>query len=209
MPLSGAQGFASVRGVGCGNWFLPLRLVMSVAVFQSCTRLALGRWLCCFALIAAGLLLAGGCRGKEQGSGSVPSAQAERLPADAWFSLNVGDKPVRVQLALSPQEQARGLMGREALGADDGMLFVFDAGKQQSFWMHNTPLPLDIGYFDNDGILREIYPLYPFDRTAVRSRRSDIRYVLEMPQGWFARSGIRAGAQLDLQALAAAVGRRR
>lgn len=181
---------------------------MLVMISPSGVSSAAGRWLryFAFAALAAGLSFAAGCRGQQE---PVQAAAVAPLPADAWFTLTLADKPIRVQLALSPQEQARGLMGRQALGADDGMLFVFAEGKRQSFWMHNTPLPLDIGYFDNDGILREVYPLYPFDRTAVPSRRSDIRYVLEMNQGWFARSGIRPGAQLDLAGLNAVVSQRR
>lgn len=147
--------------------------------------------------------------GRASGSSGADHSTAKLLPADSWFAIKVGDKMVQMQLALTGAEQAQGLMGRKSLDTDHGMLFVFSRGKRQSFWMANTPLPLDIGYFDNDGILREIYPLYPFDRTSVVSQRSDIRYALEMSQGWFAQNGIRPGAQLDLQALDAAVRQRR
>ena len=68
------------------------------------------------------------------------------------------------------------------------MIFVFPRPQQMSFWMRNTELPLDIGYLDPDGTLREVYPMYPHDEKSVPSvaRR---QIALEMNQGWFARAG--------------------
>lgn len=151
----------------------------------------------------------GSAEAAAQGRGSGTAAAQALLPADSWFAIDVGGHTLQLQLAVTQAEQAQGLMGRKSLAKDHGMLFVFDRGKKQSFWMANTPLPLDIGYFDNDGILREVYPLYPFDRTSVISQRSDIRYALEMTQGWFAQNGVRPGAKIDLQALDAALKQRR
>jgi uncharacterized membrane protein (UPF0127 family) len=73
------------------------------------------------------------------------------------------------------------------------------------FWMKNTPTALDIGFFTPDGVLREIYPLHPFDERSVRSRRDDLMFALEVLQGGFAEMGIKPGAQLDLDALRAAM----
>lgn len=142
--------------------------------------------------------------GCEPQANQEPQAKST-LPADTWFTLQIGGQPIRVQLALTEAERERGLMQRKELGPDDGMLFLFESPRQQSFWMFNTPLPLDIGYFTTDGALREIYPMYPHDRSPVESRRNDIRYCLEMNQGWFARNAIRPGAQLDRVALRNAV----
>lgn len=126
-------------------------------------------------------------------------------PATEYFQIRVGGKVVRMQLAVHPVEQQRGLMERRDLGPDDGMLFVYAAPQQMSFWMRNTPTPLDIGYFDGDGILREVYPLQPFDERAVSSRSRAIKFPLEMKQGWFSANGVRPGAKLDLKAVAAAL----
>lgn len=153
----------------------------------------------------------GGCdrQGGQEQATAEASARSTPLPASTWFPLGLGEKTIQVQLAIAPAEQAQGLMGRKSLDTDHGMLFVFDRGRRQSFWMANTPLPLDIGYFDNEGILREVYPLYPFDRTAVPSQRSDIRYALEMSEGWFSRNNVRPGARINLQMLDAALKQRR
>jgi uncharacterized membrane protein (UPF0127 family) len=74
-----------------------------------------------------------------------------------------------------------------------------------SFWMRNTPTPLDIGFFDRSGKLVEIYPLHPFDETGVQSRSTELLIALETNQGWFRENGIKPGAQLDMKALAAAL----
>ncbi|MEM9226948.1 MAG: DUF192 domain-containing protein, partial [Verrucomicrobiota bacterium] len=93
----------------------------------------------------------------------------------------------------------------DELAEDAGMIFIFPRTRQMSFWMRNTRIPLDIGYFTPDGVLREIHPLEPFDETSVRSQRQDLQLALEVNQGWYARHGIRPGAQLDMQALKAAM----
>lgn len=126
-------------------------------------------------------------------------------PATAWFPLTIGDKAIKVQLAMTDTERQRGLMHRTDLAEDEGMLFLFQEPTQQSFWMKNTPTPLSIGYISPDGVLREIYKMYPNDFTAVESRRSDIQFCLEMNQGWFAKNKVRPGSQLDLPALREAI----
>jgi len=56
-----------------------------------------------------------------------------------------------VEIADDPIERAEGLMGREDIMPGQGMLFVFDAEYPRSFWMKNTPLSLDILFFDAEG----------------------------------------------------------
>jgi uncharacterized membrane protein (UPF0127 family) len=86
-------------------------------------------------------------------------------------------------------------MGRQSLKDGEGMLFVFDRDHILSFWMKNTLIPLSIAYIAYDGRILEIHDLEPQNLLAVRSNRS-ARYALEVPQGWFARMGIRAGDML-------------
>ncbi len=145
-------------------------------------------------------VLFSGCTGEEFGTANTPS-----LPADHWFPLKIGGKEFRVQLAIEEKEMIRGLMHRKELAADDGMIFIYPRPRRMSFWMHNTPLPLDIGFFDGSGTLREVYQLYPYDETPVPSRRSDIQFALEMNQGWFSTNEVRPGAQIDLGLLRSAV----
>lgn len=122
-----------------------------------------------------------------------------------FFDIKVGDKVVHMQLAVTEPEQERGLMERRDLKPDDGMLFVYAKPQQMHFWMHDTPTALDIGFFDGNGVLREVYPMQPFDESTVSSRSADIKFPLEMNQGWFSNNGVHPGAQLDLKAVTAAL----
>lgn len=141
--------------------------------------------------------------------GSLRAAtSAPAKGASEFFPIAVGDKVLRLQLAVTGLEMERGLMGRRTLGADEGMIFLFPKPQRLSFWMRNTPLPLDIGYFDASGRLREHYPLYPFDETSVVSRADDLQFAVEVNQGWFRANQIKRGAVLDLKALADALRQR-
>lgn len=119
---------------------------------------------------------------------------------DDRFPIKIGDRVVQMQVALSPGEMQRGLMFVKSMGPEEGMIFVFQRPQVMGFWMRNTELPLDIGYIDPDGTLKEIYPMYPHDEKSIPSvaRR---QIALEMNQGWFARAGVKPGAKLDLKAL--------
>lgn len=125
----------------------------------------------------------------------------ETEQADGLVSLSLGDATIEVELAVTPQQQQRGLMRRASMPENQGMLFVFSKPKQMSFWMRNTKIPLDIGYFTEDGVLREIYKLYPHDETSKKSVRSDLYYALEMNQGWFKANNVKAGDRIDLSVL--------
>ncbi|HTO04011.1 MAG TPA: DUF192 domain-containing protein [Opitutus sp.] len=157
-------------------------------------------WLPLRAFVAIVLLPLAGCdRQKSE------AAVTDRKSVADYFEIRVGDKPVRVQVAVLDDEMQRGLMERRDLAPNDGMLFVYDRPQSMSFWMRNTPTPLDIGFFDQRGKLLEIYALHPFDETGVKSRSAELLFALETNQGWFRENGIKPGAQFDMKALAAAL----
>ena len=150
--------------------------------------------------VSAALLAVTGC-----GRSAAPQVQAAPKTVADYFAIKVGDKAVQMELAVGMPEMQRGLMGRRDLTPDQGMLFVYDKPQQQSFWMRDTPTALDVGFFDENGVLAEIYPMYPFDETPVRSISKELKYALEMNQGWFAARGVKPGAKLDMKALAEAL----
>ncbi|HXC50512.1 MAG TPA: DUF192 domain-containing protein [Candidatus Limnocylindrales bacterium] len=109
-----------------------------------------------------------------------------------------GDAPVTVELALNHEEQARGLMYRTELAEGSGMLFVFDNEAERTFWMSNTPIPLDIIYIRGDGTIVSIASnTTPYSEKQIPSRGA-ARYVLEVPGGWAARHGVKSGDKLTL-----------
>lgn len=149
-------------------------------------------FLAVFALLSA-------CGGSDAAKTAAPKTIDDR------FAIKIGDRTVQMQIAALPGEQQKGLMFRTTMGEDEGMIFVFAGPQQQGFWMRNTVLPLDIGYIDPTGELKEIYPMYPHDERPVASRSRNIQFCLEMNQGWFARNGVKPGVMLDLKAVAAAL----
>lgn len=123
----------------------------------------------------------------------------EPLPRDL---LCVGDpqRPVRVEVAATAEQRARGLMERDHLAADAGMLFRFDppATAEQGFYMYRTRIPLDIAFLDADGRVLDIQTMTPCDsRVAVLCRvyrpGQGYHQALEVNAGYFQRHGIRPG----------------
>ena len=154
---------------------------------------------------ASGVAGLSGCGEKKAAAPKAAEQPATFKTVKDFFPIKVGDQVVRMQLAVLQAEQMRGLMARRDLGENEGMIFVSAKPEKKSFYMKNTPTPLDIGYFTADGVLREIYAMYPLDETPVPSRSTAIQFALEMNQGWYKRHTIRPGAQLDMKALAAAL----
>ena len=128
--------------------------------------------------------------------------------SDTYFPISIDGTPLQLQLALTQSEQNKGLLHRESMPTDHGMLFLFKQPEPRSFWMRNTRIPLDIGYFAASGRLLEIHALYPYDENGVTSRNQQVLIAIESNRGWFARNNIVAGAQIDLKSLAKAVSRR-
>jgi len=104
---------------------------------------------------------------------------------------------VTVEFASTPQERQQGLMFREELHPDAGMLFLFPNNTGGGFWMKNTYVPLDIAYISADGTVVDIKQGKPRDET-VLVPSSQYRYVLEVNQGWFQRHGLGIGAKVTL-----------
>jgi len=134
-------------------------------------------------------------------SGCGEATPAEPAPLNQWLAIKLADKTIEIQIAHQESEMAKGLMYRTSLDEDRGMLFYYYPPKRMSFWMRNTKIPLDIAYFTADGILREVYPMYPMDEKSVPSRGNEMLMALEMNQGWFAKNSIKAGNAFDLEIL--------
>jgi uncharacterized membrane protein (UPF0127 family) len=102
-----------------------------------------------------------------------------------------------VEIADDAKEQERGLMGRQELAADHGMLFIFPKEHLATFWMKNTPLFLDMLFIDDKGKIVHIHPLAkPFDETVI-STPVPARAVLEIKGGEAKRQQIEVGATLN------------
>ena len=114
--------------------------------------------------------------------------------------VEIAGQRYAVELADDDAERARGLMFRDAMPADHGMLFIHDRQEPQAYWMKNTRIPLDILYFDSGRRLvsqqRDVPPCSAGDRCPPYPSRGPARYVLELNAGQAARLGLEDGAEL-------------
>jgi uncharacterized membrane protein (UPF0127 family) len=123
------------------------------------------------------------------GFGERADSQGEGNP---FVRLSIKGKKIRVEVARAEEEKSRGLMFRDKLAPDEGMLFIYEREEFLSFWMKNTPLPLSIAFIDPRGKIVDIQDMEPFNlRTHTSSRPAS--YALEMNKGWFKKNGIRVG----------------
>lgn len=107
---------------------------------------------------------------------------------------------ILAEIASTDETRAAGFMFRKKIPDGTGMLFVYDCDGELSFWMKNTPTPLSIAYIDYKGQIKDIFDMKPYNLNSVTST-GFVRYALEVPQGYFARAGIRAGDFLELDFL--------
>jgi uncharacterized membrane protein (UPF0127 family) len=108
-------------------------------------------------------------------------------------SRTVKGKVVKIELAETEEVRQRGLQHRTSLPPDSGMLFVYPEENILSFWMKDTPLPLSIAFIKSDGTILEIYDMQPNNDKDIISSSAPVQYALEMIQGWFNQSQIKAG----------------
>lgn len=108
-----------------------------------------------------------------------------------------GPVTVSVEIANTPATRERGLMYRNDLSADAGMLFLFPQDEDLQFWMKNTPLPLDMVFIDaSHTVVGIVADTRPFS-TQARGVGKPSRYVLEVHAGFCAKHGIVAGDRVD------------
>ena len=117
---------------------------------------------------------------------ALPPAWAEKI------TLKISKKTVHAEIADTPQSREHGLMQRDHLCADCGMLFVFEKADRYNFWMKDTPLPLSIAFIAANGAIINIAEMQA-NTTDSHGAKGDALYALEMPSGWFARNGIMPG----------------
>ncbi|MDF3819297.1 DUF192 domain-containing protein [Leptospira sp. 96542] len=112
---------------------------------------------------------------------------------------SVGERSLKIEIANTPSTRQVGLMHRTKLGADEGMLFVFPTTEYLNFWMKNTNIPLTIGYFSEDMLLKETYDMKPNQTEEVYPSKFPAKYALEVNRGWFAKHKIGKDAVLTLE----------
>jgi hypothetical protein len=110
------------------------------------------------------------------------------------------ESALAVEVASTPEERRRGLMFRQSLPADSGMLFVFPEDSRSAFWMKDTLIPLSIAFLSADGRVIDIQDMMPLDE-ALHYSPEPYRYAVEANQGWFRTHGVTVGDRARLPPL--------
>ena len=126
------------------------------------------------------------------------------IPKSRSATLTFPETPktpkVDVEIAESEKEITRGLMYRRSMPEEHGMLFNLEERRDHTFWMHNTCMPLDMLFVDEDGFIVGIVESAQPLTDSSRSVGCDSRYVLEVNAGWCRRHAVEPGQKLAIPA---------
>ncbi|MFN3561391.1 MAG: DUF192 domain-containing protein [Chloroherpetonaceae bacterium] len=146
------------------------------------------------------MLIGVACKSDKNNTRSVESAKPVKANI-VKKKIQVDTAFIMVELADDEQKRQMGLMFRDSLEANSGMLFIFPEPKKQSFWMKNCRFPIDIAYIDASRRITDIVsmeppesPFIPDDSLPTYPSSVPVPYALEVPKGWFEARGIRVGA---------------
>jgi uncharacterized membrane protein (UPF0127 family) len=135
---------------------------------------------------------------KKSGETNAPPSPDDLLPTQAQpklptLKIYLGAETLDAELALTEKEEMTGMMFRTNITDQSAMLFVFPFPQRANFWMKNCPESISAAYIGPDGVIEEIHHLEKEDTNTVSSATSNIQYVLETSDGWFARHNINTG----------------
>jgi len=141
-----------------------------------------------FAVVAL-LLFVPGC---EQSTQSAPGAAV--LPT---VKMKIGPRTYELEMARTSEQQALGLMRRDSMPEDHGMIFIFEEERMQGFWMKDTRIPLDILFVDAKGKVVSVSGMKPYDLNTTSSE-VPAQYAIELNAGQAKAAGIRKGDVLEI-----------
>jgi len=130
------------------------------------------------------------------------SSEAENLNINKIQYIKIADKILKVDIALTPEAQQRGLSGREKLKEDEGMLFIFDHMDKYSFWMKDMNFPLDIIWIAGED-LRDLRVVYikkdakPESYPETFSPAKNAKYVLEVNALFSEKNNLKEGDKVE------------
>ena len=128
-----------------------------------------------------------------------PEFTAPALPTATITFTNATGAPVDllIEIADTPEKRQRGLMFRDHLAENQGMLFDFRGETQTGFWMKDTSIPLSIAFISAQGLILDIQEMLPFS-TDLHQSDQPYAFALEVNQGWFERNDIDVGNSVQL-----------
>ena len=107
--------------------------------------------------------------------------------------LTIKDKKIAVEIADTEEKRALGLMFRQNLEENSGMLFIFEKKGMYPFWMKNTGIPLSIAFIDENDVIIDVLEMVPNQEVITYSPTEPFLVALEMNHGWFPENSIKIG----------------
>jgi uncharacterized membrane protein (UPF0127 family) len=157
-------------------------------------------------LVTSAALLLGGCAKEENktvaGNGSPPVATKPAIPTSLprTVTMKIGNGTFQLEVAANDHDQQQGLMYRESMPLDHGMIFVFAEEKERVFWMKNTLIPLDIVYVNAAERVVSIKHGVPLQEEPTIPSDEPMKWAIELNDGVAAATGLRVGNKLDIPA---------
>jgi uncharacterized membrane protein (UPF0127 family) len=127
-----------------------------------------------------------GCQSSTQPNSNLPTTR-----------MTLGSKQFTIEIANTDSTREFGLMKRDSMPADHGMIFVFGDERPQAFWMKNTRIDLDIVFINNSGKVVSIKQMQAYDLRSVPSD-APVRYAIELNLNAAADAGIKVGDHVDI-----------
>jgi uncharacterized membrane protein (UPF0127 family) len=113
--------------------------------------------------------------------------------------MKIGARNYQLEVAADDYSRMHGLMERDSMPEEHGMIFVFTQDTNEGFWMHNTRIPLDIVFIDSSGKVVSVNHMKPFDES-ITSAGGSYRYAIELNDGAAAANGVKAGDSVVIPA---------
>lgn len=149
-------------------------------------------------LLVVAVVSFGACSDEPSDGSAQPSPSSTFRRGTAIIETDNGAVMVEIEVADSPELQQKGLMHRESLADDAGMLFLYFQETNGTFWMKDTLIPLSIAFFDRDGIILKMLDMEPCEADPCRSYVPGVAYqgALEVNQGAFEEWGVEVGDKI-------------
>ena len=120
-------------------------------------------------------------------------AQDKKFPV---IPLTAGMNIIKAEVVANEAERQQGLMFRQSMGPNEGMVFLFGAPAGVCMWMKNTLIPLSVAFIDADGKIVNIEDMKPQTLDSHCSKKP-VPYALEMNEGWFKQKNLKPGSTIE------------
>ena len=151
-------------------------------------------------LVLCGVIVVPGCDRKDTSQTqptTVASSGSNGPQSLPTVKMKIGDRTFDLEVAKTSEQQAIGLMKRDSMPENHGMIFVFEDEHMLEFWMKDTRIPLDIIYTDGTGKVVWVQTMQPYDLSTVSSQ-VPAQYAIELNAGMGKKLGIKIGDVLDI-----------